>query len=130
MLSLKEEHLRILAQQAKFEVKCSHAIFSVEELEALEQYGHWLQALASGALPPISPAQQRFVEVAQGQRMPVSLHEKAWFKYLGRTKLEAEKGEALKIEYHLLEDSFYSRDMAKQLRRGMRATLSEAHRAG
>jgi uncharacterized protein YifE (UPF0438 family) len=130
MQSLKQQHLKLLAEAGKFEVKCSHAIFSVEELEALEQYGHWLQALASGALPPISAAQQRFVEVAQGQRMPVSLHEKAWFKYLGRTKLEAEKGEALKIEYHLLEDSFYSRDMAKQLRRGMRATLSEAHRAG
>lgn len=87
-----------------------------------------MQALATGALPPISAAQQRFVEVAQGHRMPVSLHEKAWFKYLGRTRLEAEKGDALKIEYHMLEDSFYSRDMVKQLRRSMRSTLGEAHR--
>ena len=128
MLSSKEKHLQFLAEAGKFEVKCSHAIFSTEELEALEHCGHWLQALATGALPPISAAQQRFVEVAQGQRMPVSLHEKAWFKYLGRTRLEAEKGDALKIEYHVLEDSFYSRDMVKQLRRSMRSTLGEAHR--
>lgn len=128
MLSSKEKHLQFLAEAGKFEVKCSHAIFSTEELEALEQCGHWLQALATGALPPISAAQQRFVEVARGQRMPVSLHEKAWFKYLGRTRLEAEKGDALKIEYHVLEDSFYSRDMVKQLRRSMRSTLGEAHR--
>lgn len=87
-----------------------------------------MQALATGALPPISAAQQRFVEVAQGKRMPFSLHEKAWFKYLGRTRLEAEKDDALKIEYHVPEDSFYSLDMVKQLRRSMRSTLGEAHR--
>lgn len=85
-------------------------------------------SLGNRSIAPISAAQQRFVEVAQGQRMPVSLHEKAWFKYLGRTRLEAEKGDALKIEYHVLEDSFYSRDMVKQLRRSMRSTLGEAHR--
>lgn len=129
MLSLKEQHLQFLAQEAKFEVKCSHAIFSTEEIEALEQHGHWLQAMASGELATLSAAQQRFVEVARGERMPVSLHEKAWFKYLGRTRLEAEKGDALKIEYHVLEDSFYSREMVKQLRRGMRHTLGEAHRS-
>lgn len=130
MQSPKQQHLKLLNEAGLFAVKCSHAIFSSEELDLLQQHGHWMQALANGSLPPLNAAHEAFIEVAQGKRSPVSVHERAWFKYLGRTKLEAEKGEALKIEYHVLEDSFYSRDMAKQLRRSMRATISEAHRAG
>lgn len=130
MLTPKEHHLEVLRKAGPFDVRCSHAIFSTEELAVLQQHGHWMQALGGGLLQPLNVAHEAFVEVAQGRRTPVSLHEKAWFKYLGRTKLEAEKGDALKIEYHALEDSFYSRDMAKQLRRGMFSTINQAHRAG
>lgn len=121
-------HRQLLNESGTFMVKCSHAIFSSEELQALQQHGHWLEALSSGHLPPLNEAHIRFIEVAHGKRMPVSLHEKAWFKYLGRTRLEAEKGDALKIEYHVLEDSFYSRNMVKQLWHSMRSTIGEAHR--
>jgi uncharacterized protein YifE (UPF0438 family) len=129
MLTPKQQHLRLLQEAGTFEVRCSHAIFSTEELEVLQQHGHWMAALAAGDIPPLHPPHEAFMAVAQGQRSPVSLHEKAWFKYQGRTRLEAEKGDALKIEPHALDDSFYSRAMVKQLRSGMRKTLGEAHRA-
>jgi hypothetical protein len=51
------------------------------ERELLARCGFWLEALAGGALAPLTEAQERFVAVAQGRATPVSEHEKAWVKF-------------------------------------------------
>lgn len=56
-------------------------LLSDEELAVLERRGAWMAALASGELRPITDAQRHFVEVANGQVMPVSPHEQLWVTY-------------------------------------------------
>ncbi len=46
----------------------------------LARYGYWLEALASGALAPITPEQQQFVRVARGDAEPQSAFEVVWVK--------------------------------------------------
>lgn len=53
---------------------------SPREAVLLARDGHWLEALAAGKINPITEAQQRFVMVARGHRVPQSRHEIAWSK--------------------------------------------------
>lgn len=52
------------------------------EEEILDRYGHWLDALAKGVIPPCTEEQQRFVMAARGFRVPQSRFEIAWAKTL------------------------------------------------
>jgi uncharacterized protein YifE (UPF0438 family) len=63
-------------------------IFSQEETELLSRYGFWLEALAQGDVQPLTPAQQRFVEVHKGEAEPESTFERAWWKLLKRREIE------------------------------------------
>ena len=74
-----------------FVIRCSREIFSDEEIEILEQYGRQFELLANGERLPKTEAQQRFVEVARGQRDPdpESVYEGTWAKYLRRVAWES-----------------------------------------
>lgn len=109
-MDIKEEHLRYLKTKGEFIVDCSHAIFSLEEIEILQKYGHWFRALTEGTLEPFTELQRRFISVMKHDEDPFSVEEKAWFKYLGRKKLEIEKPESFQINYMFEEDMFFSRE--------------------
>ncbi|EAZ83056.1 DUF413 domain-containing protein [Algoriphagus machipongonensis] len=121
-------HQNLIKRKGTFIVDCSHAIFSEEELDTLKKYGHWFMALTSGELNPISELQGEFIKVAKREKNPTSPFEWAWFKYLGRKRIEEEHGDRLKIQYTPKEDSFYSREMAKQQKRMIFSVVSKNHK--
>jgi uncharacterized protein YifE (UPF0438 family) len=123
----KSLHLSYIKDRPKFKIRCNRSIFSEEEIEILEYYGHWFEALTSGELKPISERQKFFVEVGHDKRDPFSPEEKAWFKYLKRVAIEKEKGDKLYIKHYLPDDPFYSRVGAKHLRKGMSSTIGKEH---
>lgn len=122
------KHKALVKRPDKFQVKCSHSIFNMEEIELLERYGHWYEGLASGYLTPLTEKQVHFVKVAQNQETPQTPEEKAWFKYQGRRRLEADPDNRLDVHYELQDDTFYSRDMVQRLRATMSSVTWKNHR--
>jgi len=127
-MASKEQHLNYIKDHGKFKVDCNHVIFSNDELEILEKYGHWFNALISGELEPITELQKEFIRVANGEAVAFSPEEKAWSKYQKRKEIEEKYGESLNIHYHSADDTFYSRDMAKQMKKTMFAEMRNNHR--
>lgn len=127
-MSTKKEHLDFIALKGNFVVDCSHAIFSTEEIEILQKYGHWFSALTSGDLQPITDLQKEFVLVVTHQKEPFSIEETAWYKYLGRKAYESKCGDKYYLmSYHYEEDTFYSREMVKQVKSTMFKITRENH---
>jgi uncharacterized protein YifE (UPF0438 family) len=54
--------------------------FTPAERSLLAKYGRWLEALAAGALTPLTPTQEQFVRVARGEGEPATEYEIAWMK--------------------------------------------------
>ena len=127
-MATKHEHLQYLKEKGRFTVDCGLVIFSPEEIEILEKYGHWFQALTNGELQPITEMQENFIRVAKGERKPFSEFEQAWFRYLGRKRIEAKDGDSLKAQYVPESDSFYNREMAKQQKKVMFNVIRKTHR--
>ena len=127
-MSTKQEHLDLIAARGKFFLHCNLGSFSTEEIEMLEKYGHWFWALTSGVLEPISDLQQRFVLVATGKEDPFSLYEVAWWKFLDQKAYEERRREGVTIQYHIQDDTFYNRDMAKKLKSTMFKVMTDNHK--
>ncbi len=73
-----------------FDIRCSRAIFTDNEIEILERYGRQFEHLISGVRTPETGAQKRFVEVSRGKREPDTEYERVWWKYLKRVEWEKE----------------------------------------
>ena len=108
-MSSKQDHLNYIKEKGDFHIDCSTIIFSSQEIAILKKFGHWFDALEKKKLEPITELQIRFVNVCQGNNLPFSIDEKAWFKYCGRRKLEQEQTESLKAHYRF-DSEFFSRD--------------------
>ncbi len=128
--SPKAQHLSYIKEHGKFDIDCSCAIFNEEEICILQKYGHWFKALTEGILEPVSDMQQRFVAIARGEDEPFSIEEKAWYKYLGRKKLEEKDGEKLNVRYQVEDDKWYSNDDIKKMRSVSMKTVWETHSDG
>lgn len=126
-MSTKQDHLDYIQEKGRFKVDCSHAIFHIDELEALEKYGHWFHALSTGILEPITEMQKEFIAVSNHEKTPITPAEYAWFKYQGRKAVELKYGDRLKTQYHVEDDTFYSREMAKKLKRMMFGETQKNH---
>jgi hypothetical protein len=50
------------------------------ERDLLAKFGHWMHALTTGAITPVTPDQERFLQVARGDEPPASPFEVAWAK--------------------------------------------------
>ena len=124
----KHNHLQFIKKHGKFQVDCSHAIFSTDEIDILEKYGHWFKALTIGTLEPITELQKEFVLVAKRKRSPFSLEETVWNKYLHRKELEADPENKLKLIYQYEEDTFYNRNMVRKQRSTMFRVMNENHK--
>ena len=83
-----------------FAVRESIDSLSQDEEDLVHRYGHWMNALASGELDPITEDQKRFVSVCQGNEEPITKFEIAWMKYL-RQKEEKRKHRELQYQADL-----------------------------
>lgn len=105
----EQAHKDYIKSKGEFVVNCSHKIFDREEIELLQKYGHWFEALINGSLKPISKEQEDFLLQVK-ERKQKTKYSKAWIKYKGRIKLEKENPAALNIDYTYVHDPFYSRE--------------------
>jgi len=84
------DHLAYL-QRRPFVFHCSTAVFPPEELAALSDYGNWLEALATGAIQPVTREQEHFLQVDREEAEPATVHERAWLRLKGRREYEREE---------------------------------------
>ncbi len=84
------DHLTHL-QRRPFAFRCSTDIFPAEELEALLEYGNWLEALAAGTIEPVTKEQEHFVKVDREEAKPSTVCEHAWVRLKGRREFEHEQ---------------------------------------
>lgn len=92
MSNVPADHLAYL-QRRPFVFRCSTAVFPPDELEALMERGNWLEALATGAIQPVSAEQEHFLKVAREEAAPSTLFERAWLRLKGRREYEQEQGQ-------------------------------------
>ncbi len=124
----KQDHLNYLNERGEFTFACNQIIFDESELALIIRYGHWFEGLQNGDLVPLNEEQKRFVLVANFKEKPISTHEKVWFKYLKRMEIEAKSKDTLYKEPSLNDDTFYSRKMAKQMKKQVFGVISSAHK--
>jgi uncharacterized protein YifE (UPF0438 family) len=86
---IPEDHLSFLRQRP-FLFGCSSTIFPLDEIQALEQFGNWLEALATGKIQPLTPEQEHFLCVDRDVAEPETLSERAWVRLKGRREFERE----------------------------------------
>ena len=124
----KKDHLDYIKKHGDYSFDCNRIIFEEVEVEIIENYGHWFEALTNGVLESLNEEHKRFVEVSNFRAEPITKFEKAWWKYLKRKEIEVNYKDSLYKEHNLKQDSFYNRDMAKQLRKQMYGVMNENHR--
>ena len=78
-------------EQRPFRCGCSTDIFPLDELSALQERGHSMEALAAGALAPTTPEHEHFLQVDREEAEPVTLDERAWVRLKGRRAYEREQ---------------------------------------
>lgn len=127
-MEAKQKHLSYIRDKGPFKLRCKTAIFSNEEIELLETYGHWFQAMTEGEIEPITELQKEFIKVVKKEKDPVSTYEQAWFKYQFRLEYESKNKHIIDGDFRLEEDSFYNRDMAKQQRGMMFGVMRDNHK--
>ena len=127
-MSNKQEHQAFIEKKGKFIVDCSHAVFSTEEIELLEKYGHWFKALETGELKPFTDRQKAFILVATHKQVAFSLEEVAWLRYQWRKDWEADHDNISKEQRYLEEDTFHYRSMVKQVRSTMGKVMRDNHK--
>ena len=91
--NLPPDHLACL-QRRPFVFGCSTEIFPLEELQALSDYGNWLEALASGRIQPVTAEHRRFLRVDREEVDPETACERAWVRLKGRREFEREQERA------------------------------------
>jgi uncharacterized protein YifE (UPF0438 family) len=90
MATIPKDHQTHL-QRRPFVFGCSTTIFPADELEALAEYGNWLEALANGTIQPVNAEQKHFLLVDREQTEPESVCERAWLRLKGRREYEQEQ---------------------------------------
>ena len=126
-MSTKKDHLPYL-NKGKFKIECNKIIFTAEEIDLIEKYGHQFTALTNGSLMPFNVEQEQFVQVARNLRKTTTDHENVWRKYLKRKEIEAKHGNKLYLSPKPEQDSFYSRDMVKNVKSMMFKVTKENHK--
>src|SRR6516225_6592258 len=81
------DHLLYLRRRP-FNFGCMTSIFPREEIEALTEFGNWLEALANGVIQPVTPEQEHFLKVHREEAEPTTICERAWLRLIGRREFE------------------------------------------
>ncbi len=124
----KSEHLAFIKKAGRFVIDCQTDAFNNEEIEILEKWGNWFQALCDEKLTPFTMMQEQFICVFKGENEPVSIEEKAWIKYLGQKRNEEKPGDLQDRQYLPYVDTFHNRELYKKNRKMMFGVMSENHR--
>ena len=104
-----EDHQKFLKQR-DFVPPCTNSgIFSAEEYAMLERHGHWLTALATGKIKPLTPAQERFLRVDQGKCEPETIFEIVWTRLKERQKWDEAEAEAEHYRVYDAGEAWFSR---------------------
>lgn len=104
------DHIAFIEKKGKFIIDCGTKIFSLEEIEYLEKYGHWSKALIDGELLPITEGQKDFIDKFKNNKKPITPEQVAWWKYRGRKRLEEKNPEKFNFDYTSdAEDPFFNR---------------------
>ncbi len=90
MAHIPPDHAAYLRRRP-FAFGCSTAVFPPDELQALAEYGNWLEALAGGAIDPVTPEQEHFLRVDREEAEPATVCERAWLRLKGRREYEREQ---------------------------------------
>jgi uncharacterized protein YifE (UPF0438 family) len=85
---LPADHL-VYLRRRPFVFGCCTEVFPADELEALSQYGNWMEALASGAIQPVTADQEHFLRVDREEAEPTTVSERAWVRLKGRREYES-----------------------------------------
>ena len=93
MRTVANEH-DLYLKKRPFAFGCSTHIFPTDELQALEENGNWMEALAAGTILPLTPEHKRFLRVARDEAEPTSVFERAWARLKGRREFEREQATA------------------------------------
>src|SRR5690606_13760045 len=117
-------------QQGEFPFRCNPSLFSDEEHALIMRWGHWYDALCTGRIAAITPAQEAFIAAVKGATPPNEVHAAAWWRYCKRLVIEERHAPAMNSSYQTDSDTFYSREMAKQLRKTMGGVNLREHKRG
>ena len=79
---------QLYLRRRPFAFRCAAKIFPEDELQALTDYGNWLEALANGTIAAVTAEQRRFLRVDREEVEPESLLERAWVRLKGRREYE------------------------------------------
>lgn len=79
------------APREAFAFGCSTAVFPPEEIAALAEHGHMLEALAAGRAKPATAEQKRFLSVDREEIEPTTVLERAWRRLKARREYEREE---------------------------------------
>jgi len=79
MSKIPPDH-RLYLKRRTFAFRCSIDVFPAEELEALAQFGNWMEALARGAIQPVTAEQEHFLRVDREEADPATVCERAWLR--------------------------------------------------
>lgn len=90
MTRLPPAHRRYLSM-GPFNFGCSTAVFPDEEIRAIAEQGHLLEALAAGKVPPVNAEQRHFLKVDRDEAEPRTLLERAWLRLKGRREFEQDE---------------------------------------
>lgn len=90
MATVPPDHLEYL-QRRPFAFGCWTSIFPADELQALAEYGNWMQALAAGVIQPLTEEQEHFLKVDREEAEPATVCERAWVRLKGRREYEQEQ---------------------------------------
>jgi uncharacterized protein YifE (UPF0438 family) len=96
------EH-RVYLSKQDYPLKCSVEIFENDELNLLNRYGFWIEALVDGVILPITDEEKRLIDVHTGKVEPINLQECAWRKLIERRMWE--KNECESAHYKLIDKS-------------------------
>jgi uncharacterized protein YifE (UPF0438 family) len=103
--------------------------FSESDVQFIEKWGSWLEALARKELMPITPKQEQFVKEVNSREAPSMDEVKLWKRYLRRVIEEKDESGVLKAPPLTLDDNpIGSREAFKSMRKGQFITISKEHR--
>lgn len=117
------EHLRYI-NQGNFKIESFFSkTLKDREVEILEKYGHWFQALSDDVIIPITKDQMVFLDEVRSKDIEVSIHAKIWRIYMYRKSHEAE----LHKEYHADQNPLWTDEDYQAYKKMMGKVVWEGH---
>src|SRR5262249_60175617 len=89
MSKVPPDHL-VHLRRRPFAFGCATSVFPPDEMEALSEYGNWLEALAGGGIRPVTADQKHFLRGDRGEAGPKTVCERGWGRLEGRAGDERE----------------------------------------